>query len=942
MALPIIIGGTQTFVPGIYSSLTVASSIPQANISRSVFILGEAEEGVPGQLLDIKANFYQDLETVKDFYKAGPIVDAVRQLLSRQPSNVFSGGVDRIYVYKTNQSTRAEKAISAPTNFGKIVSSRYGERGNQVRTQILQGQAEVKPSKSFAWLPSPAARNLKVSVNGAVSATLALGADALASSVQTALAGVTGLSATGGAARTTVVSGPMTADLSASGDLLTITRASGVATFDSSSIAAGDSCYIDAALPVSGGADENAGAYLVQSVTSTVLVLKRMKSHDGTAEVNASAFDPATGISLAATDLKINAPITVAVSATTLAGQGASLEILEATGSKLVAGLIAREADFGNVLVDAVSSVANISVSVPSAGKALISLSSGSWSSTPKAGDLVRISLGSLIDGATNKNVGMLIVESATNNTIACSHLFSGLTTEAVSAVALNGANDVLQVASGWLSSSVAAKLLTSSAERKVQLDCVRTTDGASQSNALIGGNVILELAYYHASATAATVSIDAQRVMTIDLTGTGLSDIVVNTKKYATLQDLVDFLNTQSGLSARVSDSRLKSLPSSCLDMVSAVGILGGHAVSAYNGRIKKDYYDWKQYFAENTSLVAFSEGGMSLKAGLPDAESAASFLTGGAVGASSNADIQSGLDEALKVSVRHVVPLFSRDAFYDVADGLTDMASSYSIDAINAAVKSHVATASGVLFKKRRFGMVSWDGAFTDAQQKVGDMGYERCQMFFQRHQAIDGNGELKLFLPWMAACAVAAGRSQAITGASMLRKPFNLSSVNHIGQQSLYSDTLLQDFDPEDRGELEEAIKSGLAVLRQVPGFGVRMESPDLTTRSRVSDPQGWFWERMNVIMTADEVLEACEQTLDNFIGNRTSDTPLAVVRSALNDVLKQFTVGSGNGALLKAEVIDVKSLGNGYKASIKFSVAEALEFIIVDALAERATA
>ena len=312
---------------------------------------------------------------------------------------------------------------------------------------------------------------------------------------------------------------------------------------------------------------------------------------------------------------------------------------------------------------------------------------------------------------------------------------------------------------------------------------------------------------------------------------------------------------------------------------------------------------------------------------------------MTGAAIGSTSSAEVQSGLDEGMKIAVRNVIPLFSRDAQKDIEDGLTDTASTYSIGSIHSAVKSHVATASGSLMRKERFGMLSFDGSFTDAKQKAGELAYERLQLFFERHSATAGDGTLKTFLPWMAACAIAAGRSQAVLGTSMLRKPFNLASSTHVGALSLYTDTLFQDFDPEDRGELEDAIASGLVVLRSVPGFGVRMESSDLSTRSRFNDPQGWVWERVNVLFTCDEVLDACRNTLESYIGERTSDVPTAVVKTSLNDVLSTFKVGTGNGALLDFKVISVTSSGNAYAAKVKITPVEALEAITLDVIAER---
>lgn len=938
MSLSIQVAGALTVIPGVYSTFSVASSIPSAVAAgRSVLILGEAEEGLPSNLLDLKLNFFTDFPSVADFYKSGAIVDAARQLFSNQPSQVFNGAIQRLYVYKTNSSTRASKLISAPSGFGSLVAARYGEAGNQIKSQIKTGQAESKPSKTVLYLPSSAARSFRVGLNGAVSSALAVSADGKADAFVTALSGVTGLSATGGTVR--VVNGAsLTVDMSASGDTLTLTKASGAGDFGTAS-QVGDVAYIQAGVAIAGTADVNAGAYLVSAWSTTSVSLKQLKHAPSGGEANAATFDTSTGIVMAVGDLDVNAPVVLTVTATTATGASASLELLENASSKLAAGMIYQDSTFSNLLADSTSSLASLTATVPSAGKLTLTLNTGSWTSVPAAGDLIRISRGSMIAGAGNLNVGTLIVESASSQTMTVSHLFTGMTTQAVASTSLNGTNNPFQYAAGFVGSSLAAKRIDSAAERKVSVDASRSSDGASFPATNIGGTVAFEMSYTHASATACTVTIDALRVMTIDVTGTGLTDLTVNTKKYKTLQELADYLNTQANITARVPDARLKSLPTSALDMVTSVGMLSAGTLTSYTGKIKKDYYDWKQFFTNNFGLLAFQEGGMSLKAGLPDAEAAASFLTGATLGSTSSAEVQSGLDEGMKIAVRNVIPLFSRDAQKDIEDGLTDTASTYSISSIHSAVKSHVATASGSLMRKERFGMLSFDGSFTDAKQKAGELAYERLQLFFERHSATAGDGTLKTFLPWMAACAIAAGRSQAVLGTSMLRKPFNLASATHVGALSLYTDTLFQDFDPEDRGELEDAIASGLVVLRSVPGFGVRMESPDLSTRSRFNDAQGWVWERVNVLFTCDEVLDACRNTLESYIGERTSDVPTAVVKVALSDVLSTFKVGTGNGSLLDFKVISVTSSGNTYAAKVKITPVEALEAITLDVIAER---
>jgi len=938
MSIAFTVSGVRTVIPGVYDSFFVADSLPApAPAGRSVMIFGEAEEGVPGADLDLRLNFYTNLQDVKEFYKSGPIVDAARQLFSKQPANVFNGSIQRLYVYKTNNSTRAERDLEGPAGYGALLAARFGEEGNLIKTKVVDAQSETKPTKTFGYLPSPSARSFRVMANGQRNDALAVLADGVGSDFVTALTGLTGVTVTGGTNRTVLSGAPsVTLTLTASGDTLTLTKSAGVATFDTASLAVGDIAYIPSGSTIAGGGDENVGAYRVMSVTASALVLSQLKS-----EVNAVAFDlagaPVLTVATINDELRANAPVTVSITGTTPTGTAASLELLEDAANKLGAGMMLDTSSFGDLLGNSTSTVANIAVTVPSAGKLTLTLDSGSWTTTPKVGDLIRIGRSSVVAGATLKNVGYMIVESAGAQTLTASHLFSGMTTEAVASVSLAGANDTVRHAASFVSTSVAARRLDSSAERKVRIEASRESDGASLGDNSVGGRTAFTIGYFQSAATACTLSISTQRVMTITPTGAG-SVLTVNTKKYKSLQELATFLNTQSGIECSV-PAAFKSVSPSVLDMVQNMDIMDGHAVHAFNGKIKRDYNDMLTFFNDNFGLLAFRAGSMSILSGLPDAEALPSFLSGATLGSTNSASIQAALDAALKVSVRQVVPLFSRDATKDINDELTDPNSSYDIESIHAACKSHVSTASSTLFRKERFAMLSFYGSFEDSKEKSREMSFERCQMTFQLHGATNADGEIQRFLPWMSACAIAAARSQAVLGTSMLRKPFLLSSAEHLGDVSVYSDSLTPDFDPEDQGQLTEAIEAGLLVLNPVAGFGIRCESADNTTRSRENDPQAWVWERGSVLFVCDEVRQTVRTTLENFIGSRQTDVSTAVVEQAIKNVLSTFLPGTGNGSLVAARVLKVEKVGVNYKCELQIQPVEALEAITVDVLATR---
>ena len=940
MTIAYVINGSRVVIPGVYSRLLVEGSLPvPAPSGRSVLILGEADEGAPGTDLDLKLNYFQKFSEVQEYYKSGRIVDAARQLFSVQPADVFAGTLSRLYVYKTNDSVRATREIEDPSNYGHLDSATYGEAGNTIKTQINTYQEESLPLQKAWYLPSSVARTFKVVVSGKMTDSLSVAADGVASDFVTAMSGVSGLSVIGGADKVDATDA-MDVDLTVVGDILTISKSAGAGVFDDSSIAIGDVCYIQDGTALAGASDENAGVYEVTAVSSSSISLKLLKKLSAAGEVNAVAYDTDPVAAVPVGSLLINAPIYISVDETTLDGSGATLEIMEESADQLGNGMLLNLDSFSDLLADSTSSIANISAAVgSSANQLVVSLNTGSWISTPKVGDLVRIDRDSLLAGSALKNVGVFVVKAASSKSLTLEHLFSGMTTEAVSSVALAGANDTLEVGLSFVSSDVVAKRLDSSAERKVSLDAIRMSDSSQLPEVGIGGNPVLEISYYNAAATACTLTIDPLRVMTITPTGSGLSAFSVNLKKYDKLSDLISFLNSKAGISAKATSALNASLAVSKLDAVQDLHILSGSALPAYNGRIKKDYSDFVQYFEDNFSILSFRAGTMTNKVGLPAAEASSVYLEGGLIGSSNTAAFQAGLDAGLLVDVSQVVPLVSRDADKDIIDGLTESDSSYSIASVHAAVKAHVSTAASIDYQSERMGMLSYYGSFEDSKDLCGDVSVANCQMTFQLHNAQNGEGELIRFQPWMSACALAAGRAQAIRGTSMLRKPFLLSSAEHIGDKSMFDDTLVQEFDPNNRGQLEEAIEAGLVVFREVQGFGVRMESADNTTRSRDNDPQAWVYERSAVQFTLWELSRTVRSVLDNYIGRRTTDVSATVLRQACNDALQSFLPGTGDGSCVNAVVTDVELQGTMYKIKLRAQPAEALEAISVDVYATR---
>jgi hypothetical protein len=899
-------------------------------------ILGESEEGIPGNLLDLRLNYFTDFNSVRDFYKSGPIVDAARMAFTAQPSPVFGGSIQRLYVWKTNQTTRATKTIASPSGYGAIAAAKYGEDGNMIRSQI-KSLSEVLPTKTFKYLPSPDAQTLKVSVDGVVTSVsmsimnIATGAG---TAVQLAalLNAITGLSCTASSVLAIDSAIDGTVSSSVSSDVITITATVGAF---ASGVSEGQVVVIPETSGLAGVAGEFAGVYIVTAWSASSVSLRQVKHFDTVAEADPAAFGAAlafTGVDNP--DIKAYSDVVVSVTAPTAVGTAASLEIASASGTIVAARNfiesvamtdMIRSDDISVASLEAVASGASLAITMTN------SIDNKGWAVIPQVGDIVRISRSSAIAGAGKVNAGLYVVaasgiKSLTLNTLA------GLAPVSV-AVTTGSIAAAVEYTTSNISTSLAPKKIASASEYKVWIDATDTKNNRIFPTTKIGGTVYLEIGFNDGVATACTVSIDAFRKMTIVA---GASTLTILLNKYKTLQNLADFINSKTGLYAKVPNPLNKTLPTSVLDAVDSIPVMGAFTAMSTNGKIKGDYYSFKKFMDDNFGLLAFAPGNLGLKAGLPAAESVPAYLTGAVIGGTTDADIQDGLDKALRIDVRNVVPLFSRDATDDVSDTVTDPNSSYSIDSIHAMVKSHCATASDVKTKRERFGMLSIHASFETSKTKCATMAYERLQMTFEMFRATAGDGSIQWFLPWMGAMAIATGRSQAALGIPMLRKPFAFSAVKHIGQQSLYSDTLIQDFDPEDLGMLEEAISTGLVVFRAVSGFGVRMESPDLSTRSRENDPEGWVWERVNVLFTLDEVRATVRSVLENYIGARQTDVNTAVVQESINSTCTPFVSA---GSLVGFKVNSVVKEGTGYRANLSLLPPEAVEFIGIEVVAER---
>lgn len=937
MTIAFSVGGSRVVTPGVYSVFKVQDSLLNVVASaRNIFLVGEADEGVPGNLLDPTTSFFSDYPTMQAFYTSGPLVDAARQLFTVQPSSVFTGSVGRVYAQQTNQATRSEKQITSPVAYGKIIATKFGDKGNFIKSQIV-AFPEVLPTVSFQVLPD------FVDMEAAVSGEQLAGNAALTFAGVASFAG--NLSTLFGA-KASVTGGTLQDAVEDNSELtLAVSGSDVIVSSDTpwkATPKAGEVAIIPHASGLKGSSNGNIGVYLIKSVTASTVTLEKVRQMNATGTAVAAWATP-EAVTVAvdvgagpftyadATVLFVNS-ITISVLEAAKEGAGASFEVAADAGSLLGIGAIARISARSNLIAATSASFATISASAAS-DQLTASLGLGAvWASIPKFGDVVYIPASSQIAGASKQNVGLHFVMAASPSSVTLKRLNGG-SAVAVSSVAVAGNEAALQLVPTFVSSSLVAKKITSAKEAQVSMNTLNTVSGERFPSDRIGGKVVLEVSYAGAAATA-QVSIDSNRRMKLVA---GTSEVVLPTLKYPTLAALADKISAQAGWSAKVVDVGMSSAAPSILDMVEDISAKSLTSEHAFAARLKNDWSAWSSYFADTVSIVDFSAGTRPVKAGLPAGESAQTFLSGGAKGATSNADIQFALDAGLKVPTVQVLPLFSRDAYLDAADGLTEPESTYSIDSIHAALKAHVATGWSTSIRRERFGLASFFGSFEESKAKAQAMDYENVSMAFQLARAVGSDGNAQWFLPWMLQCCMAAGRSQAILGTPLLRKSFNVLDVKHIPETSIYSDTLSRDFDPASKALLDEAIEAGLLTMGTVEGAGLRLVSPDLSTRSRVNDPKAWVYERNNVSFIFIEMIQTLRSVLENYIGERTTDVTAPEVASTVVNILASF-VSSGAIVSYNRNPL-VTNLGNGYAVQVQVRPAEALEFISLDVTATR---
>ena len=508
-----------------------------------------------------------------------------------------------------------------------------------------------------------------------------------------------------------------------------------------------------------------------------------------------------------------------------------------------------------------------------------------------------------------------------------------------------NGWGRSIQITAGNANSDLGLvdnAMQVAASEPKVLLR-LRNAVSTLEESATVGGEVMLKLGRDDSgSCTAASVSIDETSI-TLTQSGATPASIVLAKSDFPTIESLVGYIGTLSGWSAASASAQLGQLSPSVLDQVSDVGAMHSSASPLMPARIKRDADRVVNFFSlsAQAELIALASESDVKKVGLPDAQggSNGAFLTGGIKGGSSSAEITNALAKLEKIRLNSIVPLFSRDASSDISDLLTDSSSSYMIDSIHQAVKTHISMMRTTKKKSERQGYLSCKADYDSCKEKVGAMAASYLQMCIQDVRQIDSDGVVKWFQPWAAAAMLAGARGGSPIGLPMTFKFFNMAGLRHTGQaMSVDDQDIVRDFDPDT--QYEDAIQSGITFWEAPQTGGYRLVV-DNTTYSKDGN---WVYNRANVLYAADVLAFDFRVQLENiYIGVKNTVSAAEIkgtCESILGTYLAQGITVSTSDAKNGFKQLVVQLNGNVVNVSVVVKLVEGIDFVLADITLQRA--
>jgi hypothetical protein len=957
--------GSILIIPGAYPQVKVQKTNAGLAAVGVLALVGEADAGPDHSAeSDLSEVFFgpdQEADVVAK-YKSGNLVDAFRAAVAAANDPAITGAPTGVYLLKTNVSGKAQSEMDRAglTDYAVLADKTYGKTGNFLYWNVQTDTAESAPTTgNFVYVPfiTLTAPSPIWHVNGGTAlshANIGTTGQSPNEFVRQINVNLTGVMATGGTNRNVLSSfvdaNTLALNVTAgndavitgsvawgtnptAGDILIIAKATdGITGVAQASV-------------LLGAGNANWGAWIVTSATNTTINVTKIRDMNA-ATVTAPANVVATAVDTEHTDILVFAPVVV--------------KNMTGTNRSILTGKV------GN----AISCVA-------SGSTLTVTLASG-WASRPQIGDIAYLaSTATGIAGAAtaspaptaNENVGWWEVTSSTTTTVTLNALngqtpgndagtVQGVTDLVVYRPTIDGTGKTMEIAGtsltdfvkttggaavSWISTAGSPYVITSTAEQTQTLNVLRSTDTTNEE-ITEGGTVVLKLGYEGSGAS--TVTITNTQLSTSVTGGTGTNQTLLF-KDFTTVAALATYLNNQTGYTCEVGSALVGQLPLQKVFLVADVqtkksvldlgtyGILGTYD-GAMPCRIKHDAYAFNEELmavSASVQLGTDDDGSIKRDQGLPEStidpvtgQPFNTFLSGGTKGSTTNTLVDGAIDACESLRLNFLVTLFSQDATDDIAENLTESGSTYTIDSINALVKTHVIKMSTTKRRRHRQGCVSKRGSFTEAKTAANNLANYRVNCAFQDVKQLDSTATIKQFHPWMGS-VLAAGMQAAAFNKSILNKGINCSGIL-MGDGS---------FNDQLDSDLESALKNGLLVARRTED-GRLVWVADQTTYATDSN---FVYNSMQAIYCADIVSLSTAQRMERaFVGESLADVSATAALSFLKGVMLDFlrlklTVGDDE-APLGFRNARIQISGNTMKVSLEVKLATAIVFIPISFL------
>lgn len=617
-------------------------------------------------------------------------------------------------------------------------------------------------------------------------------------------------------------------------------------------------------------------------------------------------------------------------------------------------------------------------IAVAATGNQIVVSYTGTFTTTPTAGDTLMVPAGSAVAGAGNANVGAYVVTAATSASITATKLsdaakpggvpgvitapvnvastavlattdvkvYAPVTITLASSTVIDGVGKSLEINElttgtdllsrtayvlgtttpvSWVSKQSAPALLVSASEYQVELDVNRQLD-SFQAQIAAGGRVALQLGY---TGTTCAVTVSATSI-TLVCTG-GVSSgqtFVLPLAQYPTIADLVNYIGgALPGFTAAAGSAAIGQLSPLRLDEGTfSAGTTWGNKTL----RLKVDATDFYAAVQQGQGAVQLGNPAAPAAAGLPDVLATPTYLASGSRGGTSDAQVNAAVAALAKLKGNFVVPLFSQDATADIALGATDSTSAYTIANVIAQVNRHIQAMSTRKKRRHRQAFVSFRGSYAAAKNQAANLATGRCVLAFQDMVDAGASGVVQ-FQPWYNA-AKAAGFQAAAFRKAIFGKLVQCSGFIQAAG----------DFDPTDDDQVEDALRAGLLVGRKADPAGFEYVS-DQTTYLRDNN---FVFNSIQAVYMADFVALSVATRMEKaFKGQNFEDVAPGIALTTFDQImgdmlaLKATAKSSDAPKGYKNALITVSAPEISVKAEIKLDTA--VYFIPIDFLVSQVT-